>query len=72
MKTSDMMILGTAGAIAVALVFWPKAAAAVARMASGGPLVGRGDGSTVYSAARQAAYREQLSRELASQPDFWV
>lgn len=67
----DTIILVGAGAIAAALVFMPKRAAAQASSSSG-PLTGRGDGATVWNPQAQALYREQLGRDLASAGDFWV
>ncbi|TXC66020.1 hypothetical protein FSC37_09175 [Piscinibacter aquaticus] len=70
MKT-DTLILAAAGAVALTLVLWPKASRAAAALASG-PMLGRGDGATVWNPQAQANYRQQLGRELAGAGDFWI
>ena len=66
MKTETLLIV-SALAIAAGLVLIPRRGGAASAAAGNrdlfSPRVGAGDGATVWSDARTAQYREQLSRE---------
>ena len=70
MKTGEMLTV-TALAIAAGLVLIPKRTASSAGAGGGfrnvfAPRVGAGDGSTVWTDARTAQYREQLARSVGN------